>query len=58
MPQPQYSSDLASADFFLFLKRKTPVKGKRFAMIEEIKEKSKQERFRSVLRIKYWKGAR
>ena len=38
-----YSPDLAPAGFFLFPKLKTPLKGKRFAMIEEIKEKSKQE---------------
>ena len=41
MPQPPYSPDLAPADFFLFPKLKTPMKGKRFATIEEIKEKSK-----------------
>ena len=41
--QPPYSPDLAFADFFLFPKPKTPMKGKRFAMIEERKEKSKQE---------------
>lgn len=43
MPQPPNSPDLASADFFLFPKLKTPMKGKRFDTIEEIKEKSKQE---------------
>ena len=41
--QPPYSPDQASADFFLFSKLKTPMKGKCFATIEEIKEKSKQE---------------
>ena len=30
MPQPPYSPDLASADFSLFPKLKTPMKGKRF----------------------------
>ena len=30
MPQPPLSSDLVSADFFLFPKLKTPIKGKRF----------------------------
>ena len=44
MPQPPYSLDLIPAGFFLFPKLKTPMKGKRFAMIEEIKEKSKQKR--------------
>ena len=43
MSQPPYSPDLAPADFFLFSKLKTAMKGKRFATIEEIKEKSKQE---------------
>ena len=43
MPQPPYSSGLIPADFFLFPKLKTSIKRKRFAMIEEIKEKSKQK---------------
>ena len=43
MPQRPYSPDLACANFCLFLKLKTPMKGKRFAAIEVIKEKSKQE---------------
>ena len=42
LPLP-YSSDLAPTDFFLFPKLKTPMKGKRFATIEEIKEKSTQK---------------
>ena len=41
--QPPYSSDLASVDFFLFAKLKTPMKRKRFATIEKIKKKSKQK---------------
>ena len=45
MPQTQYSQDLAPADFILFPKLRTPIKGKHFATIEEIKEKLKQERF-------------
>ena len=43
MSQPPYSPDLVPADFFLFQKLNTPIKEKCFAMIEEIKEKSKQE---------------
>ena len=43
MPQPPYSPDLALADFFLFPKVKTAIKEKRFATIEEIREKSKWE---------------
>ena len=38
MPQPSYSPDLARADFFLFPKLKIPMKGQRFAMIEDKKE--------------------
>ena len=43
MPQPPYSPDLVPASFFLFPKLKTPMKAKRRATIEEIKEKGKQE---------------
>ena len=43
MPQLPYSPDLVPADFNLFPKLKMkPMKGKRFATIEEIKENSKQ----------------
>ena len=41
--QPPYSPDLAPADFFLLPKLKTPMKEKRFATTEKIKEKSKKE---------------
>ena len=41
--QSPYSPDFAPADSFLFPKLKTPIKGKHFASIVEIKEKSKQE---------------
>ena len=37
MPQPP---DFSPADFFLFPKLKTPMKVKRFATIQEVKEKS------------------
>ena len=40
IPHPPYSPDLASADFYLFPKLKTQMKGKCFARIEEIKEES------------------
>ena len=43
MPQPPYLPDLASADFLPFPKLKTPMIGKHFVTIEELKEKSKQE---------------
>jgi transposase len=37
LPQPPYSPDLAPADFFLFPKLKTTLKGHRFESIEVIK---------------------
>ncbi|KYN32581.1 hypothetical protein ALC56_13062 [Trachymyrmex septentrionalis] len=43
MPQPPYSPDLAPCDFFLFPKLKRPMKGRRYATIEEIKTASKEE---------------
>ena len=42
MLQPPYSPDLVPAEFFLSPKLNAPMKVKRFATIEEIKEKSKQ----------------
>lgn len=43
LPQPPYSPDLAPCDFFLFPKLKRPMKGRRYATIEEIKTASKEE---------------
>jgi len=43
MPQPPYSPDLAPADFFLFQKLKSTLKGRRFQTVEEIKENSQQD---------------
>ena len=44
MSQPPYSTDFASvADFLIFPKLKTAMKGKRYATIEQIKAKSTQE---------------
>ena len=43
VPQPPYSPDLAPADFFLFPKFKSTLKGRRFQTIEEIKENSLQD---------------
>ncbi|UYV80564.1 hypothetical protein LAZ67_19000694 [Cordylochernes scorpioides] len=43
MPQPPYSPDLAPFDFFLFPKLKRPMKGRRFATLDEIKTASKEE---------------
>jgi len=40
VPQPPYSPDLAPADFFLFLKLKSSLKGRRFQKVEAIEEKS------------------
>jgi hypothetical protein len=38
VPHPPYSPDLAPADFFLFLKLKTTLKGCRFQTIEEFRK--------------------
>ncbi|UYV63995.1 hypothetical protein LAZ67_2006278 [Cordylochernes scorpioides] len=43
MPQPPYSPDLAPCDFFLFLKLKRPMKGRRYATLDEIKTASMEE---------------
>lgn len=40
LPHPPYSPDLAPCDFFLFPKMKKELKGRRFADIEEVQEKS------------------
>ncbi|UYV74924.1 hypothetical protein LAZ67_12001815 [Cordylochernes scorpioides] len=42
MPQPLYSPDLAPCDFFLFPKLKRPMKGQRYATLDEIKMASKE----------------
>jgi transposase len=38
VPQPAYSPDLTPADFFLFPKLKSTLKGRRFESTEEIEE--------------------
>jgi transposase len=43
VPLPPYSPDLAPADFFLFPKLKTTLKGRRFQTIEEIQENATRE---------------
>ncbi|UYV74676.1 hypothetical protein LAZ67_12000499 [Cordylochernes scorpioides] len=43
MPQPPYSPDLAPCEFFLFPKLKRPMKGRRYATLDEIKTASKEE---------------
>ena len=43
VPHPLYSPDLAPADFFLFPKLKTTLKGRRFQTIEEIQENAIRE---------------
>jgi len=43
VPHPPYSLDLASADFFLFPKLKTTLKGCHFQTIEEIQENAVRE---------------
>ena len=43
VPQPPYSPDLAPADFFLFLKLKFTLKGRRFDTVDEIQKNSTNE---------------
>jgi transposase len=43
VPHPPYSPDLAPADFFLFPKLKTTLKGRSFQIIEEIQENATRE---------------
>jgi len=40
MEHPPYSPDLASCDFFLFLKIKSALKGTRFESVDAVKAKS------------------
>jgi hypothetical protein len=42
-PQRLYSPDMAPCDFFLFLKMKKTLKGRRFTSIEDIKSASMNE---------------
>ena len=43
VPHPPYSPDLTQADFFLFPKLKTTLKGRLFQTIEEIQENAIRE---------------
>ncbi|UYV79128.1 hypothetical protein LAZ67_17001194 [Cordylochernes scorpioides] len=43
MPQPPYSPELAPCVFILFPKQKKPMKGRRYATLDEIKTASKEE---------------
>jgi len=45
VPQPPYSPDLAPADFFLFPKLKSTLKGRRFDTSDEIQKNSTKELF-------------
>jgi len=45
VPQPPYSPDLAPADFFLFPKLKSTLKGRRFDTFDEIQKNSTKELF-------------
>jgi hypothetical protein len=42
IPHPPYTPDLARCDFFLFLKMKLKLKGRRFDTIEEIQTESQK----------------
>ena len=57
MPQPPYSLDLAPCDFFLFPKLKRPMKGRRYATIEEIKASSKEE-LNKITKLISWSASR
>ncbi|UYV67803.1 hypothetical protein LAZ67_5002107 [Cordylochernes scorpioides] len=54
MPQPPYSPDLAPCDFFLFPKLKRPMKGRRYATLDEIKTESKEE-LKKILKTDFLK---
>ncbi|UYV80626.1 hypothetical protein LAZ67_19001076 [Cordylochernes scorpioides] len=54
MPQPPYSPDLAPCDFFLFPKLKRPMKGRRYATLDEIKTASK-EKLKKILKNDFLK---
>ncbi|UYV78290.1 hypothetical protein LAZ67_16000864 [Cordylochernes scorpioides] len=54
MPQPPYSPDLAPCDFFLFPKLKRPMKGRRYATLDEIKTAS-QEELKKILKNDFLK---
>jgi hypothetical protein len=45
VPQSTYSPDLAPADFFLFPKLKSTLKGRRFDTFDEIQKKSTKDLF-------------
>jgi transposase len=58
VPQPPYSPDLAPAEFSLFPKLKSTLKGHRFQTVEEIKENSLQD-LRTIPQntFRNWKNA-
>jgi transposase len=45
VPQPLYSPDLAPADFFLFPKLKSTLKGRHFDTFDDIKKNSTKDLF-------------
>jgi transposase len=54
VPQPPYSPDLAPADFFLFPKLKSTLKGRRFNTFDEIQKKSKNGLFAISKAFQSW----
>jgi len=48
VPQPPCSPDLAPADFFLFPKLKSTLKGRRFDTFDEIQKNSTKELFANL----------
>jgi len=55
VPHPPYSPDLAPADFFLFPKLKTTLKGRSFQTIEEIQENALRE-LRAIIESAFQKA--
>ena len=54
MPQPPYSADMATCDFFLFPKIKRTLKGRRFTAIDDFKSASLKE-LKAIPKIKFEK---
>lgn len=44
IPQPLFSPDLAPADFFLYPTLETPLKGRIFQAVDEIKQETTEQR--------------
>ncbi|KAG7154705.1 Mariner Mos1 transposase-like 3 [Homarus americanus] len=61
--QPPYSPDLVPCNFWLFSKQKSPLKGKRFQTVDEIKENAMRQLIKNPKEdiadsFEKWKGCR